>query len=90
MVNFSGLGVPELTRNEEPMPDEGDPMALYSVRAAWEVTGAGGAETGAARAATGVEGTVTGAAGAGAMTVGKDVPLAVNVVLARRVLEPLP
>ena len=51
----------------------------YRVGAASEVTILGGGVTGAA-----------GAAGAGAMTVGEDVPLAVTAVLARPVLEPSP
>ena len=59
-------------------------MALYGVVVAdpevagahWEVTGSAGA--------------VTGAGGEGAMTVGKDVPLAVTAVLARPVLDPSP
>ena len=41
-------------------------------------------------AATGVDGEVTGAAGAGAMTVGEDMPLAATAMLARPLLEPSP
>ena len=71
------------------MPDGGNAMT-YSVGAAWEVIGVGGAVTGAGRAATGVDGAVTGAAKAGTMNVGEYVPLAVTNVLARPVLEPPP
>ena len=56
----------------------------YGLGAASNLTGAGGAVTGVDGALT------TGAAGAGAMTVGEDVPLAVTSMLARPVLEPSP
>ena len=81
MVNFSGPGVAEPARNEKPMPDGGDSLT-YSVGAAADLTAVvGGAVNGAGEAATG-------AAGAGAMTVGRDVPLTVTALLARPVLEP--
>ena len=89
MVSFSGPGVAELARNEKSIPDGGD-SRTYGVRAASKETEVGGGVTGAGGAATGVDWKVTGAAEAGAMTVGKDVPLAVTAVLARPVLEPLP
>ena len=70
------------------MPDGGDSMT-YGVEAAWEVTGVGGAVTGAGGAATVVDGELTGAAGAGVMNVGEYVSLAVTAVLTRSVLEHL-
>ena len=81
------------------MPDKDDSMTVYGVEAAWEITGVGAVVTGAGSAVTGASGavagadeaatgTVTGADGAGAMTVGEDVPLAVTAVLARPMLEP--
>ena len=78
--NFSGPGVVEPARNEKPIPDRGDSLT-YGVGAASDLTRVGGAVNGAARAATG-------ATGAGAMTAGVDVPLAVTAVLAWPVLEP--
>ena len=68
------------------MPDGGD-STTYGVGAAWEVTGVCGGLPGAGRAATEAEGAVAGAAGAGAITVGEDVPLAVTAVLAWPVLS---
>ena len=65
-------------------------MALYGVREAWELTGAGGAVTGLGGAVTGAVGAVTGAGGTGAITVGEDLSLAVTTVLARFVVEPPP
>ena len=62
----------------------------YGVRAAWEVTGIGGAVTGAGRVANGIDGAVPEAVGVGVMIVGKDEPLVVTAVLARPVLEPSP
>ena len=41
MVNFSGPGIAEPGRNEYSIPDRGDSMVLYGIRAAWEVTRAG-------------------------------------------------
>ena len=87
MVNFSGPGIAEPAKNENPMPDGGDSMT-YGVGAAWEVTGVGGGKTGAGGAATRVDRGVTRAAGTEAITVDEDVPLAVTAVLARPVLEP--
>ena len=72
MVNFSGPGVAQLMTNEWPMPEGGDSIA-YGVGTAWEGTRAGGA-------ATRVDAAVTGGAGAGAMTVGDEVPLAMTIV----------
>ena len=63
---------------------------MYGVGEAWEVTRVGGEVTEAGGPATGVYGEVTGAAGAGAVSLGEDVPLAVTGVLARPVLEPPP
>ena len=83
MVNFSGPGVAEPARNEEPMPDGGDSLT-YDVGAASDLTGVGGAVNGAGGTVT------TGEAGAGVMTVGVDVPSAATAVLARPVLEPSP
>ena len=76
MVTFSRPEVPELTRNKQTMPDGGDLRGLYRIEACSEITGPDGAVTGAARA--------------GAMTVGKDVPLVVTAVLAQPVLESSP
>ena len=90
MVNFSGPGVTEPTRNEKQMPDGGDSLT-YGVGAASDLIGVGRAVNGAGGAATGVDGAVTtGEAGAGAMTGGVHVPLAVTAGLARPVLEPSP
>ena len=88
MVNFGWPGVAEPARNEKPMPDGGDSLT-YGVGAASDLIGVGGPVNGAGGATTGVDGAVTiGEAGAGAMTVGIDVPLAVTAVLAQPMLEP--
>ena len=70
------------------MPDGGDSMVLYGEGEAWEVTGASGAEIGAGEAVTEAGGAVLKAVGAAAVTLNKDVPLAVTAVLAWPVLEP--
>ena len=63
----------------------------YGVGAASDITGVGGAVNETGGAATGIdEAVTTGAAGAGATTVGEDVPLVVPAVLARPVAEPSP
>ena len=90
MMNFSGPGVAEPARNEKPMPDGGDSLT-YDVGAASDLTGVGGAVNGTGWAATGKDRAVaTGKTGAGAITVGENVPLAVTAVLVRPVLEPSP
>ena len=90
MVNFSGPGIAELAKNENPMPDGGNSLT-YGVGEASDPIRVDGAVNGAGGAATEVDGAVTsGEAGAGAMAVGVDVPLAVNAVLARPVLESSP
>ena len=90
MVNLIEPGVAEPARNEKPTPDEGDSLT-NGVGAASGLTEVGRAVNGAGGAVTGVDGAVpTGEAGAGAMTGGVHVPLAVTAVLARPVLEPTP
>ena len=90
LVYYIGPRVAEPVRNEKPMLDGGE-SSTYGVRAASDLIGVGGAVNGAGGTATGVdEAVTTREAGAGAMTVGVDVPLAVTAVLARAVLEPSP
>ena len=67
------------------MPNRGDSRALYSVEAVSEVVRAGRIVTKESGTVLGPIGAVTGAAGAGAMTLGEDVPLAVTAVLPRPV-----